>query len=839
MTVTVDPVWSWLWSVSLASLAGPLGEIGLAPAGLLLAVWLLGLVLIMPGAGTLRRRRISLGFCVPVILLVLAYLPVGLAAALLVAGLTVWTYAGAAKVTWRRLLAVLGLRLGALAVAFMMALRPSLAFQEDPRIPSTLIIAVDCSQSMDIKDELGQSRWERALAILRSDRCTELLKPLKTDRNVEIVFYRAAEDVQRFDPAENAGRADGKRTDMGLWLEELHKRHAGDPNLRGLVLFSDGADNGARYSPFETAEKWGRIPCPIYTFSLGKKTTTLKQRGISFLPDSIIADPSPVAVKNKLTVKARLLVNGYHDPKVPVRLFLDNDRKAVAVKSFELNRPITEGSNIYEVQLTCDAPPKPREMRVTLKVDNLPGEITPNNKNISTFVTVTKEGISVLYVEGAYRWEARFIRDAINGYRNLRLYKSFRTREEPSPGNEPDWFRFNKYHYDVIIIGDISAKRFSGDNRAVLQQIKKLVEDDGTGLLMLGGFETFGNSDWNTPFAKPIADILPVKLDRQGNLDEKEKVKVVPTQAGFEHYIMRLDSDPAKNRTIWDSLPPLEGMTLLGTPRGDATVMAVKKGTKEPILVSRTVGKGRTLAFACDTTAPCWMRTPEAFQARKRFWQQVVVWLAHQENVADSVRLTPDTRRVAVGGKLGFRVGLRGKDDKKVRDARFRVKVVGPGKAETPVQIAGNTGKEQYGTFWKTNQPGEYRLEAVALGKDNKPVKGQSASVRFLIYEDDMEYRRPAASPETLDKIARRSDGQQRPATEENFARFLEELQKKPLPQGAARAELWPDWKQLPASRDWEDQLVTLWTSGVLVCLLLFVTLLCLEWFFRRRWGLV
>jgi uncharacterized membrane protein len=839
MSVTVDPVWSWLWSVSPASLLGPLGEIGLAPTFVLLAVWLLGLALIMPGAGPRRRQRILWGFCVPVVVLVLAYVPVGLAIALIVAGLTVWTYAGVERVTFGRLLAVLGLRLGALAVAFMMALRPSLAFEDDPRIPSGLIIAVDCSQSMDIKDEMGLSRWERALAVLRSDRCAELLKRLKTDRNVEIVYYRAAEDVTRFDPGEGAGSADGKRTDMGQWLNELHKRHTGDQNLRGLVLFSDGADNGARYNPFELAEKWGRIPCPIYTFSLGKKSTTLKQRGISFIPDSITADPSPVAVKNKLTVRARLLVNGYHDPRVPVRLFLGQDPKPVAVKSFELNRPVTEGSNIYDVQLSCDAPPRPGELRVALKVDNLPGEITPNNKSISTFVTVTKEGISVLYVEGAYRWEARFIRDAISGYRNLRLYKSFRTKDEPAPANEPDLFEFAKHHYDVIIIGDISAKRFSGDNRAVLQKIKKMVQEDGTGLLMLGGFETFANSDWQTDFGRPIADILPVKLNKPGNLPESEKVKVQPTDSGYSHYIMRLDSDRKKNEEIWKSLPPLEGMTFLGDKQPGATVMAVNERTGDPILVSRTVGKGRTLAFACDTTAPCWMRTPEAFQARKRFWQQVVVWLAHQENVADSVWVKPDARRVAVGGKLGFRVGLRGKDDKKVREARFRVKVIGPGKAESPVQTAGASGKEQYGTFWKTNQPGEYRLEAVALDKDNKPVKGQKASVRFLVYEDDMEYRRPAANPETLDKIARRSDGQMRPATEENFARFLEELQKKPLPQGVGRAELWPDWKQTPPSRALEDQLATLWGSGVLVCLLLFLMLLCLEWFFRRRWGLV
>ena len=35
------------------------------------------------------------------------------------------------------------------------------------------------------------------------------------------------------------------------------------------------------------------------------------------------------------------------------------------------------------------------------------------------------------------------------------------------------------------------------------------------------------------------------------------------------------------------------------------------------------------------------------------------------------------------------------------------------------------------------------------------------------------------------------------------------------------------------------DQFVTLAGSGILVSFVLFVTLLCLEWFLRRYWGLV
>ena len=53
-----------------------------------------------------------------------------------------------------------------------------------------------------------------------------------------------------------------------------------------------------------------------------------------------------------------------------------------------------------EVELVCDAPDTPGEIKVTLKIDPVNGEMTQINNEISTFVTVTKEGISVLYVGG-------------------------------------------------------------------------------------------------------------------------------------------------------------------------------------------------------------------------------------------------------------------------------------------------------------------------------------------------------------------------------------------------------------------------------------------------------
>ena len=77
--------------------------------------------------------------------------PIGLPALAVVAALlvafTVWTYTGHPNATRRRILIVLALRLAALVVALLTALRPSVGVQEDPKMPSVLIIGVDVSES--------------------------------------------------------------------------------------------------------------------------------------------------------------------------------------------------------------------------------------------------------------------------------------------------------------------------------------------------------------------------------------------------------------------------------------------------------------------------------------------------------------------------------------------------------------------------------------------------------------------------------------------------------------------------------------------------------------------
>src|SRR5439155_10225252 len=111
-----------------------------------------------------------------------------------------------------------------------------------------------------------------------------------------------------------------------------------------------------------------------------------------------------------------------------------------------------------EVVLTVDAPAAPGEVKVTLKVDPVPGEVSTDNNEISTYVTVTKEGVSVLFVDKLRFPEPQLICDALSTDPRIRLYMVWLRSDEPTP-DQAALFQFDKQHYDVIILGDVSAAK--------------------------------------------------------------------------------------------------------------------------------------------------------------------------------------------------------------------------------------------------------------------------------------------------------------------------------------------------------------------------------------------
>src|SRR5439155_17598110 len=184
---------------------------------------------------------------------------------------------------------------------------------------------------------------------------------------------------------------------------------------------------------------------------------------------TITTEPSPVPVKGKLTVKVTVDAPGFENREVRVRLFIE-DQEVSLLEGDKAKLPLTAGN---EVTAVCDAPARPGEYKVTLKIDPLDGELTTFNNEISTFVTVSKEGLSVLYVDKP-REERAYIIRALAPDPRIRVDRATLGDEKADPA-AGDLFHLKDRAYDVFIIGDVTAAQVEAASPGAAEEIRKLV----------------------------------------------------------------------------------------------------------------------------------------------------------------------------------------------------------------------------------------------------------------------------------------------------------------------------------------------------------------------------
>jgi uncharacterized membrane protein len=721
--------------------------------------------------------------------------------AAVVTALTLWAYALRMKGSqgaWRWV--ALGLRLAAVLLCVLAALRPSVVFQEKQKQPAALLFLSDFSTSMTLADEArGQSRWDVARATLAQAR--DAAKKLGKDLGAK--FYRF-DSTLHDDPEGDKKAPEGRATAMGTALLDAVSREAGT-RVASVIVLSDGANN-AGTSPLTAARQLRGQQIPVVTVGFGKETAGSNSRDIAVR--SMTAGPT-VFVKNQLQVRGLLTVRGFPNQTVDAELLVEGQDEPVATRQIH----VPEGTEEIPVTGLKYVPQTPGERKVTLRVKPKAGELVPTNNEYSTFVTVLKGGLNVLFVQGPHSpWEQKFWLRSVESSPDIRAdLKVIRKAAVGDEGELPD-ILFAPGSYDVYVLSDLPADFLTRAQRALLA---KAVEN-GAGLIMLGGRSSFGEGGWA---GTEVAGVLPVNIrPGDGQLEPDGGVKVVPNRRGLESYLMQVGPNPAESARLWNALPPLSGINRF-QPKDPAIVLAESPGNRPvPVMAGMEAGQGRTLAFGGETWV--WARaSDEGRLAHRKFWRQVIFWLAHREDKgANEVKLTLDARRIAVGQTLNMGVSARDAKGEPMTDLKLEAKVEGepaPGKKfSEPVEFL-HQGQGWRGQFLATQAPpGDYRVTVVAT-RNGQEVGRDSA--RFLVYQDESELERPAADRLLLRQVAEASGGEAVPP--EQLAKYIQSLQGKVFTETFSQTErkIWDNWPFL----------------------LLFTALLVVEWAIRKKHGWV
>ena len=158
--------------------------------------------------------------------------PVVAIAALGVTVLTLWAYAPRLRNSqgaWRWV--ALGLRLAAVLLCLLAALRPSVVYREKQKQPASLLVLSDESRSMMFADEVnGQSRWQTQRKAVAAAPASKGL-----DENLTIRFYRFGSGLHD-DPEDDKSEATGRETAIAPALLEAVRREAGT-RVAGVFCF--------------------------------------------------------------------------------------------------------------------------------------------------------------------------------------------------------------------------------------------------------------------------------------------------------------------------------------------------------------------------------------------------------------------------------------------------------------------------------------------------------------------------------------------------------------------------------------------------------------------------
>ncbi|MEX2558408.1 MAG: hypothetical protein WD403_00770, partial [Pirellulales bacterium] len=149
-----------------------------------------------------------------------------------------------------------------------------------------------------------------------------------------------------------------------------------------------------------------------------------------------------------------------------------------------------------------------------------------------------------------------------------------------------------------------------------------------------------------------------------------------------------------------------------------------------------------------------------------------------------------------------------------ITDALFEATVTLPDGKTEPLRLR-RQGEQMVGSFAGTQASGDYTLAVTA----RRAVESiGAAQARFLVFDEDLELSNPAADRGLLESLAAMTSG--KTVAPEQLSALFDELQEQT--------------RELEVQSESKD---TLWDNWPFMAV--FMGLLILEWFLRKKWGLV
>jgi hypothetical protein len=420
--------------------------------------------------------------------------------------------------------------------------------------------------------------------------------------------------------------------------------------LAGILLITDGGNNYGN-QPADAAALAQQDKVPLYIYGVG----------ITSPHDIIVSQvfaPDVVFIKDEVPVSVLVRSQSMSGRTARVVLKLGDDVMDT--------KDITFGADGEQTVAMKFLPTKKGDFELEASIDPLPDEAVKDNNKASRRVRVIDGKIQVLYVEQKPRWEFRYLQAML--LRDPRLQaKFFLVEGDPDlsqsggspylgeiPQNRDDWMK-----YDVIIIGDVDSRLFTGPQ---MENISDLVSISGGGLLLMAGKNFMPNSYRGTK----LENLFPVEFEGQSSqLDSNRAVNLNLTPAGQNSPLMKLVDQDNENTSVWKDLPGVywDARVIKAKPAAevlldDPSPEKSSRGAFMPVMAIQSYGAGQTMFVGTNETWRWRRNVGEKYFTR--LWGQILLRLGLPRVLGASklTQLVTDRKtyvtgeRVIISGKI-------------------------------------------------------------------------------------------------------------------------------------------------------------------------------------------
>ena len=648
--------------------------------------------------------------------------------------------------------ALLAMRIAAILILIVLIFKPTLSFDQRSARRMDLDILVDTSRSMSVSD-WPDSPNRMALAAKQVE---EYLDRLRSTFRVRWYWFDSR--VREARPGEWP-EPKGDATNLARAVKDVLAT-ATRADTAAIILMSDGLDNAGGNVVREVAAIG---PPPIDTVGVG--TDLSEASGFQDIRLADVRAPEECTVNNLTKISVDVEAVGLADRSVTVEL-----REG---ESLVASAPLRLEGTGQRQNVTLTVTPTevgPHTYKVYIRPD--PAERLTENNERELHLLVTDPKIRILYIEGVVRPEYKPLKSVLETDPNVELAAMVQVKrgeflqsgnlKDVAPAGFPKTLEAMR-RFDVFILGDLDRSYFSN---AQLENLKTAV-GEGRGLVMLGGYNSFGPGGYE---GTPLEAILPVSVGPRSMGQETTPFVLKLTPEGTHHPIFQGTQEffQASSSAPQERLPLLKGCNILGRARPGASVLAVhpqrtNEGQPLIVLAVQTYGSGRTAAFAADTTYQWYL--PYRALGREspyiKFWSQMVRWLASKEIKEQSTK--PGVDLVVLkpfyqpGEKVLLRAKVRADEGRATNFATVTGVLLGPEGERKPLALALRPeGGGVYETELDPPDPGAYRA-MVEARKDDRPIG--TADVRFTVGRPNQEFDRLGIDRALLKNLAQATGG--------------------------------------------------------------------------------